>query len=79
MFVRQFQVLVRVASWAEWRVELTFSLQDNEHAAIIMQIESAEGVKNVEEICALPEVNAIMVRSFLAERRALLISPLALA
>ncbi|KAK4704358.1 4-hydroxy-2-oxoheptanedioate aldolase, partial [Phenoliferia sp. Uapishka_3] len=33
----------------------------NEHAAIIMQIESREGVNNAEAICALPEVNGIMI------------------
>lgn len=33
----------------------------NEHAAVIIQIESVEGVKNIEEIVQVPGVDAIMV------------------
>lgn len=33
----------------------------NENAAVIMQIESAEGVKNAEAICAVEGVDAIMI------------------
>lgn len=32
----------------------------NKHVCLIAQIESVEGLKNIEEIAALPEVDALM-------------------